>query len=61
VVLVTPYYAQAGAPPITPTDRFTVANDAEAIFLGQMEKLYGAGTLPLSDGEYRGSIGFVLE
>ena len=44
VILVTPYLAEAGSVPPTCRPTATViASDAEAIFLGQMEKIYGVG------------------
>ena len=38
-------------------------SDAEAIFLGRMEKLYGvaAGQAPGGPAQFRGSVGFVLD
>jgi pilus assembly protein CpaC len=60
VVLVTPYLAYAGPRPELPTERSVVASDAEAIFLGHMEKIYGVGPGGMR-GSYDGSIGFVLD
>lgn len=60
VVLVTPYKAEINAPVTLPTDAYQVSTDAEAIFLGQMEKNYGVGTNNFRGG-YDGSIGFVLD
>lgn len=64
VVLVTPYIVNpspAGTVAV-PTDYGTIANDAEAMFLGAMEKRYGVGA---GGGEMRGSfsgqVGFVLD
>lgn len=62
LVLVTPYLAEAGPAPTLPTDNVVFAGDAETIFLGHMQKLYGVGndgsTPP---GQYQGSVGFVLD
>lgn len=62
VIMVTPYLAQPTNNPIKPTDKVVFAGDAEATFLGNMEKLYGVdggeGTLR---GGYSGAIGFVLD
>ncbi len=46
-----------------PTDHMVFAGDAEAIFLGHMEKLYGVGNCNCDNkgGGFRGSIGFVLD
>jgi pilus assembly protein CpaC len=60
VVLVTPYLAYAGPAPALPTDSYVVAGDAEAVFLGHMEKMYGVGPGGMR-GSYRGSIGFMLD
>ncbi len=61
VILVTPYLAH----PITerpelPTDRMVFANDAEAIFLGNIETIYGVGPEG-TRGSYDGSVGFLLD
>lgn len=60
VILVTPYFAYAGSAPILPTDEMVIAGDAEAIFLGHVERLYGVGPAGMR-GSYDGSIGFVLD
>jgi pilus assembly protein CpaC len=61
VILVTPYLAQAGAAPSLPTDSAVAAGDAEAVFLGHMQKLYGVGDPNAAAGQYHGSVGFTLE
>lgn len=60
VILVTPYLAQPGPMPALPTDGMVVAGDAEAIFLGRMETMYGVGPGGMR-GSYSGSVGFVLD
>ena len=60
VILVTPYLAFPDDSPLLPTDEFVVAGDAEAIFLGHMEKMYGVGPDGMRGG-YDGSVGFVLD
>jgi pilus assembly protein CpaC len=60
VILVTPYLAQPGPMPELPTDGMVVAGDAEAIFLGRMETMYGVGPAG-TRGSYSGSVGFVLD
>lgn len=60
VILVTPYLAHPGTPPELPTDRYVAAGDAEAIFLGRMEAIYGVGPDGMR-GSYDGSVGFVLD
>lgn len=60
VILVTPYLAQPGPMPALPTDGMTIASDAEAVFLGRMEKMYGVGPGGMR-GSYKGKVGFVLD
>lgn len=61
VVLVTPYLARptTEAMPL-PTDEYQTATDAEAVFLGLMEKKYSVGGGDTRGG-LKGSIGFVLD
>ena len=61
VILVTPYLTNPGAPPTLPTDGVVPAGDAEAVFLGHMQKLYGVSDPSGNAGQYRGSIGFALD
>jgi pilus assembly protein CpaC len=58
VILVTPVLAELGDPGL-PTDHMQIAGDAEAIFLGRIEKIYGVGNG--MRGSYNGSVGFVLD
>lgn len=61
VILVTPMIAQPTAAPVaTPLDFHQPSSDAEAIFLGRMESLYGVGGAD-QGGQFRGSVGFVLD
>ncbi len=61
VILVTPYLAQpTNTKPELPTDRMQFANDAEAIFLGNIETMYGVGPAG-TRGSYDGSVGFLLD
>lgn len=61
VFLVTPYYARAKAKmPELPTDNIRFAGDAEAIFLGHIETIYGVGPDGMR-GSYDGSVGFLLD
>lgn len=63
VILVTPYLV--GPSPVNsiplPTDRSTVASDAESIFLGRLENIYGVGQTGEMRGSISGSVGFVLD
>lgn len=61
VVLVTPSYAQPTmAKPELPTDRMNLATDAEAVFLGHIENVYGVGPDGMR-GSYDGAVGFLLD
>lgn len=61
VFLVTPYYARAKSQmPELPTDNLQFAGDAEAMFLGHIETIYGVGPDGMR-GSYDGSIGFLLD
>ena len=62
VILVTPYLAHpTNNAPVLPTDRLVFAGDAEAIFLGHIEKTYGVGEPNAMRRGYDGSVGFVLD
>jgi len=63
VILVTPYLVSP-SPANTvavPTDYAVPASDAEAIFLGAMERRYGVGANGDMRGGFSGSVGFVLD
>jgi pilus assembly protein CpaC len=62
VILVTPYLVNP-TPANTiavPTDYSTPASDAEAIFLGKLERQYGVGDRHMRGG-FSGSVGFALD
>jgi pilus assembly protein CpaC len=60
VILVTPVIAQPSVAPVaTPADFYKPSSDAEAIFLGRMESMYGVGGA--AGGQFRGSVGFMLD
>jgi len=61
VIIVTPYLATVNAPVELPTDNFVVPSDAEAVFLGHLEQMYGVGGSGGMRGSYQGSVGFVLD
>lgn len=62
LVLVTPILASTDPVPSLPTNNLTFASDAETIFLGRMETLYGVGQGNGGNIQgYKGSIGFVLD
>jgi len=62
LILVTPYLTGAGHMNdyTLPTDKMEFAGDAEAVFLGRMEKLYGVGDGP-KGLDLKGGVGFVLD
>lgn len=63
VILVTPYLvgpSPANSIPV-PTDNMAYASDAETIFLGKMETLYGVAGSGSMRGGFSGSVGFVLD
>ena len=59
MILVTPVLAHPGGQVRLPTDNIAFSGDAEAIFLGHMQRLYGVGET--SGGQLNGSVGFVLD
>lgn len=62
VILVTPYMVEGSYGPVdVPTDRTPVASDAESIFLGHLESVYGVGDGAGMRGGFSGSVGFMLE
>ncbi|RUT28197.1 type II and III secretion system protein family protein [Arsenicitalea aurantiaca] len=61
VILVTPYLARPTHEAVVlPTDLMVPAGDAEAVFLGHIEKTYGVGPHGMRGG-YSGSVGFMLD
>ncbi len=61
VFLVTPYLARpSNEAPVLPTEASANANDAEAIFLGRLETVYGVGPAG-TRGSYDGQVGFLLD
>ncbi|MBJ3784649.1 type II and III secretion system protein family protein [Devosia sediminis] len=63
VILVTPYLvapSPANTIPV-PTDTSRMASDAEGIFLGRLENMYGVGATGEFRGGFSGSVGFVLD
>ncbi|MBE7734207.1 type II and III secretion system protein family protein [Devosia faecipullorum] len=63
VILVTPYLVNPS--PVNsiavPTDNSLIAGDAEAVFLGKLEHMYGVGATGEFRSGYSGSVGFVLD
>jgi pilus assembly protein CpaC len=63
VILVTPYLVNPSPTNAiaVPTDLVNASTDAEAIFLGRLEKQYGVSGHGGMRGSLSGSVGFVLE
>ncbi len=59
LILVTPVLAEPGDQVRLPTDSMNFSGDAEAVFLGHMQRLYGVGEG--APGQLNGSVGFVLD
>jgi len=59
LIMVTPVLVTPGGPSRLPTDNLNFSGDAEAIFLGNMQRLYGVGQD--GTGQLNGSVGFVLD
>ncbi|MGV8833569.1 MAG: type II and III secretion system protein family protein [Devosia sp.] len=63
VILVTPYLVNPSPANsiAVPTDKSGVASDAESIFLGRLENMYGVAGSGEIRGTISGSVGFVLD
>jgi pilus assembly protein CpaC len=61
VILVTPYLAEPSGKTALPTDDYVVGSDAEAIFLGRMERNYSIVDGDDFRGGFDGAVGFVLD
>lgn len=62
MIMVTPYLARAVNPrEITrPDDGFADSHDAQALLLGRLNRIYGAGNPAAAKG-YRGRVGFITD
>lgn len=63
VVIVTPYIVKPVSPSDlqTPADGLRIANDAETILLGQLNKTYKAPPAAVAGRSYEGPVGYVIE
>jgi pilus assembly protein CpaC len=64
VIIVTPYLVKPVSRSVlaTPDQGFSPASDAQAILLGNINRVYGAnGTSPDASYQYRGHVGFIFE
>jgi pilus assembly protein CpaC len=63
VVIVTPYLVKPVARNqlAAPTDNFTPASDGAGIFLGRVNRVYGAMQTSLPEGRYHGVVGYIYK
>ncbi len=63
VVIVTPYLVGPTSPANlqTPADGLQIANDAETILLGRLNKVYKAPPAAVAGRTYQGPVGYVIE
>jgi pilus assembly protein CpaC len=62
-VIVTPYLVKPTTPADlqTPADGLQIANDAETILLGHLNKVYKAPPAAVAGRTYQGPVGYVIE
>ncbi|MDR3512175.1 MAG: type II and III secretion system protein family protein [Caulobacteraceae bacterium] len=63
VVIVTPYLVNPTSPSNlqTPADGLEIANDAETVLLGRLNKVYKAPPAAVAGRTYQGPVGYVIE
>jgi pilus assembly protein CpaC len=63
VIIVTPYLVNPTSPANlqTPADGLQIANDAETILLGRLNKVYKAPPAAVAGRTYQGPVGYVIE
>jgi pilus assembly protein CpaC len=63
VVIVTPYLVKPASPSDlqTPADGMQMANDANTILMGQLNKVYKAPPEAVAGRTYQGPVGYVIE
>lgn len=63
VIIVTPYLVKPTSPANlqTPADGLQIANDAETILLGRLNKVYKAPPAAVAGRTYQGPVGYVIE
>ena len=63
VIIATPYLVRptARAKLARPDDNFNPTSDVSGIFLGQLNKIYGAQTGGAPKGRYHGNVGFIYK
>ncbi|MHA1547949.1 MAG: type II and III secretion system protein family protein [Alphaproteobacteria bacterium] len=63
VIIVTPYLVKpvARTALVTPDQGFGPASDSQSIFLGNINRVYGAQTSTAQSGSYSGRVGFIYD
>jgi pilus assembly protein CpaC len=63
VIIVTPYLVKPVAPSdlARPDDGYSTAGDAQANFLGDINRVYGAEGAKAPEGTYQGNYGFIIQ
>ncbi|WP_256754427.1 type II and III secretion system protein family protein [Mesorhizobium sp. Mes31] len=63
VIIVTPYLVRpVPAKDLSkPDDNFSAAGDTAAMFMGEVNRLYGGGDAKVPDQKYHGTIGFIYK
>jgi pilus assembly protein CpaC len=63
MIIVTPYLVKPVSRSLlaTPDQGFAPASDAQAILLGNINRVYGTGNAPDASYQYRGRVGFIYE
>ena len=63
VIIITPYLVKPVAPSALarPDAGFSTASDAQANFLGDINRVYGAEGAKAPDGTYQGNYGFIIQ
>ena len=63
VIIVTPFLVSPTSSNAlaTPNQGFAPASDAQAILLGSINRVYGAGGGQAPAGDYRGRFGFIFD
>ena len=63
VIIVTPYLVSSTSPQNlqTPADGLQIANDAETILLGRLNRAYNRAPQATAGRSYQGPVGYVVE
>jgi len=63
VIIITPYLARPVARTVLakPDDNFNAASDGAGVFLGRVNRIYGAMKTDLPNGRYHGVVGYIYK